>query len=520
MLANEQVLADGTCERSGDLVVKRDLEQWFFRITAYADELLDDLDGLEWPERVKTMQRNWIGRSEGAEFDLAVDGGTTPSLALRVFTTRPDTSFGMTYAVVAPEHPLVDELTTDDQREAVEDLRRRAAADEPSIERMSSRGLGRLDKRGAFTGATSQPVHRRARSRSTWPTTCSWATAPAPSWPCPAEDERDWDFAQAHGLPDRAHRRSPPRAGTTTGAGLHRRRREDQQRVPRRPRHRRGQGRGPSSGSRSEGSASARSTTACATGWCRASASGAARSRSSTAPTDGIVPVPEDQLPVLAPDDVEFLPDRASRRSPRTPGSCTPPARLRRPGRPRDRHHGHLRRLVAGTSCASATRGRPTCRSTPTAARRWMPVDQYIGGIEHAILHLLYARFYTRALVDVGLGRRASTRAVQAPVHPGHDPHGRHEDVQVQGQPRSRPSSYFDTVGADALRLFHLFVGPPADDFDWTDQTDEVIDGCGRFLDRVWRLSVEDAGRRRRPRRRGHRRPTTSDAATHRLIAG
>ncbi len=106
VLANEQVLADGTCERSGDLVIQRELEQWFFRTTRYVDELLDSLDDLEWPERVKTMQRNWIGRSEGVEFDLQVVGGEGEGLTLRVFTTRPDTSFGMTYAVVAPEHPL------------------------------------------------------------------------------------------------------------------------------------------------------------------------------------------------------------------------------------------------------------------------------------------------------------------------------------------------------------------------------------------------------------------------------
>ena len=123
VLANEQVLADGTCERSGDLVEIRDLEQWFFKITAYADELLAGLDDLEWPERVKTMQRNWIGRSEGAEIDLEVAG--RPGTVLTVFTTRPDTLFGMTYAVMAPEHPLVDALTTDEQRTAVEDLRAR-----------------------------------------------------------------------------------------------------------------------------------------------------------------------------------------------------------------------------------------------------------------------------------------------------------------------------------------------------------------------------------------------------------
>src|SRR5687768_10584806 len=117
VLANEQVLADGTCERSGDLVEKRDLEQWFFRVTRYAEELLDAIDDLEWPEKVKTMQRNWIGRSEGAEFDMQVEGSDH---RIKVFTTRPDTSFGMTYAVLAPEHPLALEITTADQREEVE----------------------------------------------------------------------------------------------------------------------------------------------------------------------------------------------------------------------------------------------------------------------------------------------------------------------------------------------------------------------------------------------------------------
>src|SRR3984885_2090951 len=125
VLANEQVLPDGTCERSGDKVVTRDLEQWFFKITAYADELLEALDGLDWPERVKVMQRNWIGRSEGAEFKMAVVG--RPGTEIEVYTTRPDTAFGMTYAVLAPEHGLVDELTTPEQRDAVEELRQRVS---------------------------------------------------------------------------------------------------------------------------------------------------------------------------------------------------------------------------------------------------------------------------------------------------------------------------------------------------------------------------------------------------------
>ena len=150
VLANEQVLPDGTCERSGDRVVQRDLEQWFFRTTAYVEELLDSLDTLEWPERVKTMQRNWIGRSEGVEFDLAVVGGQRESATLRVFTTRPDTSFGMTYAVVAPEHPIVDAITTDAQRDAVAALRASAAA-KTELDR-TSEDDGDAAKRGAFTG--------------------------------------------------------------------------------------------------------------------------------------------------------------------------------------------------------------------------------------------------------------------------------------------------------------------------------------------------------------------------------
>src|SRR5437588_3509364 len=147
VLANEQVLADGTCERSGDVVTKRDLEQWFFKITDYADELLTELDNLEWPERVKTMQRNWIGRSEGAEFFLRV--ADHDDVKIDVFTTRPDTSFGMTYVVLAPEHPLVGQITTTDRRDEIEQFRNRVTL-ESEVERQSTEAA--LDKRGVFTG--------------------------------------------------------------------------------------------------------------------------------------------------------------------------------------------------------------------------------------------------------------------------------------------------------------------------------------------------------------------------------
>src|SRR5580658_10270059 len=204
VLANEQVLPDGTCERSGDVVEIRDLEQWFFRITDYADELLTGLADLDWPERVKTMQRNWIGRSEGAEFDLVVEGhdgsGGRDPLALRIFTTRPDTSFGMTYAVVAPEHPMVAQLTTAEHAEEVAALQARAAR-ATEVERMAETGPQSLTKRGAFTGSRvinpfngeTVPVYVADYVLMGYGTGAIMAV--------PAEDHRDWDFAIAYGLP-------------------------------------------------------------------------------------------------------------------------------------------------------------------------------------------------------------------------------------------------------------------------------------------------------------------------------
>src|SRR5487761_2680418 len=198
VLANEQVLADGTCERSGDLVERKNLEQWFFKITDYADELLNDLDALEWPERVKTMLRNLIGCSEGVEFVLVFEHDK--SRALRVFTTRPDTGFGVTYAVVAPEHPLLDILTTPDERARVEALVQRAAT-ASEMERTASSDAGSgLDKRGAFTGSFvinpftggPVPVYVADYVLGTYGSGAIMAV--------PAEDERDFAFATVHGL--------------------------------------------------------------------------------------------------------------------------------------------------------------------------------------------------------------------------------------------------------------------------------------------------------------------------------
>jgi leucyl-tRNA synthetase len=480
VLANEQVLPDGTCERSGDLVVRRTLEQWFFKITEYAEELLDSLGPLEWPERVKAMQRNWIGRSEGVEFDLPL--AYDSSKVLRVFTTRPDTGFGVTYAVVAPEHPLLDTLTTDDERARVSEVVLRAS-NTTEIERSttSSEGIG-LEKRGAFTGSfvinpfTNEqlPVYVADYVLGSYGTGAIMAV--------PGEDERDFEFAKVHGL-SVVRTVQPPASfdgDAYTGDGVH-----------------------VNSGFL-DGLDVANAKTKAAE-FLEANAHGVrkvnyrlrdwlvSRQRFWGCPIPvvycddhGIVPVPEDQLPVLAPDDVVI--DKTGQS-------------------PLATHEGFL-----NTTCPIC--GKPARRETdtmdtftdsswyylrftdpftpgmafdPVEAAKWLPVDQYIGGIEHAILHLLYVRFYLKALDDVGLAPGLPREPFQRLFTQGM--------IRLSGSKMSKskgnlitPEEYYRTVGADGLRLFHLFAGAPGDDLDWTDQTDEVIDGCRRFIDRFYRL--------------------------------
>ncbi|HEV2360990.1 MAG TPA: leucine--tRNA ligase, partial [Acidimicrobiales bacterium] len=483
VLANEQVLSDGTCERSGDVVIKRNLEQWFLKITEYADELVDALDGLDWPERVKTMQRNWIGRSEGARFTLKI--AEHDDLSFDVFTTRPDTAFGMTYCVLAPEHPMVAALTTAEHQAAVDDIRARAAKSS-DIERQSSEGG--LDKRGAFTGShavnpfngQAVPIYVADYVLMGYGTGAIMAV--------PAEDERDWQFATAYGLP--IVRTVQPPEGFDGGAYT---------------------GDGPAINSDFLDGLHVADAKAKAIEWLEEQGVGErtvnyrlrdwliSRQRYwgcpipiVYCPVDGPVPVPEDQLPILLPEDVEFTPTGES---------------------PLRSHEGFLR-----TTCPRC--GEMAVRETdtmdtfvdsswyflrfcdprnedapfdPAIAAHYMAVDQYIGGITHAILHLLYARFYTRALGDVGLGVPELREPFQQLFCQGM--------IRLGGSAMSKskgnivtPGEYFETVGADALRLFHLFVGPPIDDFDWTDQSDEIIRGCKDYLGRVWRLANGEVG--------------------------
>ncbi len=484
VLANEQVNGDGTCDRSGDVVVKRDLAQWFFKITDYADELLNDLQGLDWPERVKIMQSNWIGRSEGAQLRLDVVGHE--GVSVEVFTTRPDTMFGMTYAVLAPEHPLVDVVTTPECRSAVDALRVTAGA-ATEIERTSSTSSGDLEKRGAFTGASVvNPINGQAVPLYVADyVLMGYGTGAIMA--VPSEDERDWAFAETFSLPIIRTTQVPDGFEEAGGKAYS------------------GQGKKINSGFLDGLDIEEAKSTAIS--WLVEQGIGDAtvnfrlrdwlvsRQRFWGCPipmvhcaTCGIVPVPVEQLPVLAPDDVEFLPDGKSPLATNqaflhtTCPTCHGPA---------ERETDTMDTFV-DSSWYFLRFTDPFQEDVPfgaDAAKAWMPVDQYIGGIEHAILHLLYARFFTRALIDTGF----------APADLPREPFQKlftQGMIRMDGSKMSKskgnlvaPASFYDTVGADGLRLFHLFVGPPADDIDWTEQTDSVIEGMARFLQRVWRLS-------------------------------
>ncbi|MGA7835656.1 MAG: leucine--tRNA ligase [Acidimicrobiales bacterium] len=480
VLANEQVLADGTCERSGDLVERRLLKQWFFKITDYAEELLTSLDELEWPERVKTMQRNWIGRSEGVEFDLPL--AYDASKALRVFTTRPDTGFGVTYAVVAPEHPMLSMLTTDYERYRVEEIVQRATSIS-EIERTSSSAEGvAAEKRGAFTGSfvlnpfTNErvPVYVADYVLGNYGTGAIMAV--------PGEDERDHEFAKVHGLP--VIRTVEPPKGfegeAYNGDGAH-------------------------INSGFLNGLNVADAKVKATEYLVEHANGVSkvnyrlrdwlvsRQRFWGCPIpivycddDGIVPVEASQLPVLAPDDVAM---DESGLSPLATNAEFLHTTCPKCGKPARRETDTMDTFTDSSwyYLRFADPFTPDKAFDPKQAAQWMPVDQYIGGIEHAILHLMYARFYLKALIDIkmaeGLPREPFKRLFTQGM------------IRLSGTKMSKskgnlisPEAYYQTVGADGLRLFHLFAGPPGDDLDWTEQTNDVIDGCGRFLDRLYRL--------------------------------
>ena len=512
VLANEQVLPDGTCERSGDVVENRDMEQWFYRITAYSQELLDDLDDLEWPNKVKVMQRHWIGRSEGAEFGLPIadaDGNARTDVEpLQVFTTRPDTGFGITFAVISPEHPRLDDLTTDDRRADVAAFRS-SLAGRSEIDRLSSEGT--LDKRGTATGGRvvnpftgrAIPLFAADYVLMTYGTGAIMAV--------PGEDQRDWEFAEVHGC--EIIRTVQPPDDFDGQAYL---------------------GDGPAVNSGFLDGLQVTEAKAAAIDWLEAEDLGErkvnyrlrdwllSRQRYWGCPIPivycddcGEQPVPADQLPVDLPDDVEFMP---TGRSPLTT------------------HEGFL--AATCPSCGGAARREtdtmdtfvdsswyflrftdPWCDDAPfatEAAAHWLAVDQYIGGVEHAILHLMYARFFTKALADLGVAPSGMREPFARLFTQGMIRLGGVKMSKSKGN-LVAPEEILDDQGADALRLAHLQVKPPQEDVDWEDFG---IDGCAKFLARVWRLA-EPGSPLAADARDGD--PTEADIvvdrATHRLVA-
>jgi leucyl-tRNA synthetase len=471
ILANEQVEA-GRCWRCDSEVLLQQVDGWYFKITAYADELLEWCDRLTgWPERVLTMQRNWIGRSEGAEFDLPVAG--RPDLSIRIFTTRPDTSFGMTYAVLAPEHPLVDRLVADEaERRAVAGFRAEVAR-ESEIERLATdrpkRGF-RLSARAVnpFNGAEI-PLFLADYVLMGYGTGAIMAV--------PGEDQRDWEFAKTHGLPIVETVKRP--AGWTGEAYT-------------------GDGTKINSGFLDGLTVVAAKRKAIewlvGRGLGEAKVNyrlrdwGISRQRYWGAPipivycpTCGTVPEKPENLPVVLPRNVQITGKGGSPLADVPAFVNAPCPRCGGPGR---RETDTMDTFVESSwyflrYCSAKYEAG---MADPDAVHYWMPVDQYIGGIEHAILHLLYARFYTKVLRDLGLFR------VDEPF----------QNLLTQGMvikdgakmSKSKgnvvdPDELIATYGADTARLFSLFAAPPEKDLDWSEQG---VEGAFRFLNRLWRF--------------------------------
>jgi leucyl-tRNA synthetase len=498
VLANEQVDADGHCERCGALVEVRQLEQWFLRITDYAERLLGDLDGIEWPEHVKTMQRNWIGRSEGAEVTFRCeDLNPAHPIDYPVFTTRPDTLFGATFFVMAPEHPDVARLAEGTVYESdVHDYVNHALN-----ESNEERGNAERPKTGVPLGRTvTNPVNGEQIPMYVADyVLMEYGTGAIMA--VPAHDERDYAFARAYDLPIRRVIEGPasaapdadPSAAETTVQG------------------RVGgpyTGDGPLVNSHPDFDGMAnREALSAIVAWLDREGKGHAsvnyrlrdwlisRQRYWGCPIPivncercGIVPVPEDQLPVELPDIEDYTPKG---RSPLEAAEewvntkcpeCGGKARRETDTMDTfvDSSWYFLRYCDASNDQAAWDR---------RALKEWMPVDQYIGGVEHAILHLLYARFFTKALAD--LGHLDFQEPFKALFTQGMVTKDGAKMSKSRGNVVS-PAAIIERYGADTARCYILFIGPPDQDADWSD---EGMEGVHRFLSRLWRLAVETAER-------------------------
>jgi leucyl-tRNA synthetase len=477
VLANEQVVGEGVCERCDTPVIKRDLEQWFFRITKYADELLN-FDGIDWPERIQIMQRNWIGKSYGTEISFALDLPGVDEREIRVFTTRPDTVFGVTFMVLAPEHPLVEKITTTDKKAEVEAYIMKSRR-QSEIERLSTE----KEKDGVFTGAyctnrlngTKVPIWIADYVLLSYGTGAVMAV--------PAHDERDFAFAGKYDLPIPVVI-SPPdwdgrdleaaytEPGTMVNSGRF-------------------------NGLPSQDGIDAVSAYLEEKGWGRRTISYKirdwliSRQRYWGAPIPmvhcrecGIVPVPENDLPVLLPEDAEFKPTGESPLKYNEKFVNTTCPRCHRPA--------HRETDTMDTFVCSSWYYLRYCSPhdasaafDPARVKLWCPVNFYTGGDEHAVMHLLYVRFFAKAIRDIGLvdfGEPFLRLFNQGEITSGHQKMSKSRGNVVN------PDDYVARLGADTFRVYLMFLGPWDQGGEWDDSG---ISGISRWLNRVWNLAQE-----------------------------
>jgi leucyl-tRNA synthetase len=477
VLANEQVI-EGACERCGTAVNRRDLEQWFFRITKYADELMQH-NSIDWPERIKIMQRNWVGKSIGTEISFNLDHPGLDEKEIRVFTTRPDTAFGVTFMVLAPEHPLVSKLTSPDRKAEVEEyvVRSRRLTE---VERLSTE----REKDGVFTGAhvinqlngEMVPIWIADYVLSGYGTGAVMAV--------PAHDERDFAFARKYNLPIRVVI-APPKwrgealeaayiePGTMVSSGQFNGLPSEE-------------GMNAIADFLEEKSWGKRTTTYRLRDWL------ISRQRYWGAPIPiiycsdcGIVPVPEVDLPVLLPEDAEFRPTGESplKNNQQFVNTVCPLC-----SGPAMRETDTMDTFMC-SSWYFLRYASPHFDTAPFDAdqvKYWLPVDLYTGGAEHAVMHLFYARFFIKALRDMGLVdfNEPFTRLFNQGVI----------IVQKQKMSKSRgnvitPDEYVLTQGADAVRAYLMFVAPWEHGGEWDDSG---ISGVSRWLNRVWTLVLSE----------------------------
>lgn len=475
VLANEEVI-DGVSERGGHPVERRPMKQWMLKITEYADRLLDDLDELDWPESIKDMQRNWIGKSAGAEVRFQIDEHNVD-----VFTTRPDTLFGATYMVLAPEHRLVDLITTDDARESVEAYRKKVST-KSDLERTD---LAK-EKTGAFTGAyATNPVN--GEQVPVWIADyvlISYGTGAVMA--VPAHDERDYEFAKTFDLPIRAvvsggNIDKEPYVGDgdhINSEFLNGLNKDDaiQTVIEWLEKNDYGQ----------------KKTTYRLRDWLFS------RQRYWGEPIpmihweDGtMTPVDESELPLTLPDLDEFKPSGTGE---------SPLANAKDWLEVTDSKTGMKGRRETNTmpqwagSCWYYLRfidpDNDEALADPEKLKTWLPVDIYIGGAEHAVLHLLYARFWHKVLYDIGVV--PTKEPFQRLYNQGMILGENNEKMSKSKGNVVNPDEIIETHGADTLRMYEMFMGPLDASIAWSTNG---LDASRRFLDRVWRLLVTEEGK-------------------------